>query len=130
MKDFFANLFEFWGSFASDAADDLLEHVYTPIAFIMLVVVALVCLFYYKILDKPSFHRYWHWLIVWACTTAGMFIISWIYTDGTFKKQDLEHSVTDYANFLIAVCLYTTGLFFAFSLLFKQFSINRRRTPF
>jgi hypothetical protein len=130
MKDLFANLFEFWGSFASISADDLYDLAYTQLGLMLVGITFLVVLGYYRIFDSPRFHRWWHWLIVLASTSIAMFFIAWMYVAGRFVKEGLFYQIFDYLEFLIAIVIYSAIIFAIFSILVKRFSINRRKTPF
>lgn len=130
MKDLFANIFEFGGSFRGDYANELYDFIYVPVGFILIAVALVSTLSYYKLFDRPRFHRWWHWLIVLTITAFLMLIIAIMYTDGVFNKEGLDIGVGDYVEFLITCFLNTIILFFLFSVLIKNFSINRRRTPF
>lgn len=130
MKEIFAKVFEFGGSFLSFAADDLYEYVYTPIGWITLAVVLFSTLSYYVFFDRPRFHRWWHWLTILGLTAFITLAISVVYTISSFNNQGLEYGLGDYFEFLIAVVLLTSVLFFLFSLFMRSFSTNRRKTPF
>jgi hypothetical protein len=130
MKDIFANIFEFGGSFRGDYANELYDFVYVPIGFGLIFLVLLSSIVYYKIFDRPRFHRWWHWLSVLVLTSLVMLVVALLYTNGIFEKEGLDIGVGDYADFLIAVFINTAVLFFIFSILLKSFSINRSRTPF
>lgn len=130
MDSFFSALFEFGGGFASSSATELQQYVYVPVGFILIFFTMLVCASYYKIFDAPTYHRFWHWLILGGCTMGGMFLIAWIYTISAFKTQSLEAGFTEYANFLVSVCLFSLVFFTLWSFVFKLFSVNRRKTPF
>lgn len=130
MKDFIAKIFEFGGSFLSIAADDLYEYVYTPMAWIILALTLLVALGYYKLFDRPRFHRWWHWGIVMGITTVVAVAIAIFYIISAFKEQGLEYGLTAYMEYLIAVALIAIVLFFLLSMIIKPFSINRTKTPF
>jgi len=129
-KDIFAALFEFFGSFVSEASYDLYDFVYQPVGFIMLIVTLLSVLSYYIFFDRPRFHRWWHWLIVVAITAGVMFGISLAYIISTFNAEGLNYRFVDYLNFLIAVSLVTSLFFTLFSLVIKRFSVSRAKTPF
>lgn len=123
--------FEFGESFVSILANDLYEYVYTPMAWIMLAIVLISALAYYVFFDRPRFHRWWHWLIVMGLTMGVVLITGIIYTTSAFNSQGLvDYMILDFIEFLIALVLYTALLFFLFSLLLKQFSTNRTKTPF
>lgn len=130
MKDLFANIFEFGGSFRGEFSDYLYDFVYTPVGFILIFVALLSVLAYYKIFDRPRFHRWWHWLIVMAATAFVMLIIAIAYTMGVINREAPDTSIGDYVDFFISAFLYTAFFFALLSLLVKNFSINRRRTPF
>jgi membrane protease YdiL (CAAX protease family) len=130
MKDLFANIFEFGGSFRGEYADILYDFVYVPVGFILIFVALLSTLGYYKLFDRPRFHRWWHWLMVLTLTAFVMVIIAILYTNGVINREAPDTYIGNYVDFLIAVFLITAILFFLYSILIKNFSINRRRTPF
>lgn len=130
MKDIFAAFFEFFGSFVSEAAYDLYDFVYQPVGYIMLVFTMLSVLSYYIFFDRPRFHRWWHWLIIMAVTALAMFAIAIVYVISTFNAEGLYYEFVEYLNFLIAVTIVTAFFFTIFSLIVKNFSVNRTKTPF
>lgn len=130
MKDFFANLFEYGGAFRGEYANELYDFVYVPVGLIWIALTLIITLAYYLFFDYPRFHRWWHWLGVMATTAVLMSIITALYTNGIFTKEGLDIAIFDYSEFLLAVFLNTTMLFFLLSLVVKNMSINRRKTPF
>ena len=133
MKDFFANIFEFWGSFRSSLSTDLYDFVYLGAGFIILIfILIMVGIFYFVLYPKTAkFDTIYHWVLWLLGSTVLSIILIGSYTKGRLNREGLYPNIMEYLEFLIVVLFWSVLIFFLFSLIFKSFGHpSRRRLPF
>ncbi len=134
MNDFFAMFFEFFGTVTCNATDDLWDIVYVPGGFLWgLATLAWVLLYYqgffiYRKKARWDTRSSWFlWMLVSSLLTT---IFIWILTISQFKNEDLLYGFSDYVEFICMVFLWSTILYFLFSIILKFTSPARRKIPF
>jgi hypothetical protein len=130
MKDFFAGLFEFWGNMTSAASDDLYEHAYNTVGWVLIFATLFSFVLYYYIINSSKFSQFLHWALVWIGNALAISVFAALFANGRFAASGLEWRIGDYTEFLIAVFLHSLLFFFILTLLLKRWSSACRYTPF
>ena len=130
MNDFFANLFELWGSNISEISDALFSNnLYTTIGLVLVLTGFAAFGSYYYLFDSPRKSSAKHWFMVCLFTSIAVAIFAFIYSMARFNYLALNFRFGDYINFIITVFLYSMLFIFILSLLGKHWSTHRKDTP-
>ena len=132
MRDFFAGLFELFGSFRGNASDDLYEFVYVPAGLIMAILtILLVCVWYFALFRKKSkFNTTSDWALWGLGSITLVTVVVLLFTVGKLGRENLSYSFLDYIEFLIMAFLWSLVIYFLTSISVKNFSPTKRRIPF
>ncbi len=128
MKDFFAFFYELFGLHSYDIAE--LYDYYATIGLVSVFVTLAAVILYYLVIDPVRRSTAGFWSLLMVVNGILLLIFNLIYLFRTFKYEGLDFSPINYLDFLLIGLLWNLIFFFLFSLLFKRFSTNCRRTPF
>lgn len=150
MKEFFANLYEWWGLilFYSTGMGDHLrgydftcsDYTGTPyyvnIGIIMIIVTAVFYALQYHIIDSSKYNKKQHWWLFALVIVVVNFIIAFIPIYNDIQSQDfcesLNLSVPDCIGFALSNAIWSLILFMIISTIpgFRLLSTNCRHTTF
>ena len=134
MNSFFANLFEFGGSFQSQVSTDLFDlNIYANSGIIMIIFVSIMAIFFYFLLfrGQAKWDTLKHWILWLLITTISNTIIVGMYTEGALRRNSIRAPLPDYIDFLFAILIWSILLFFLLSISFKSLGhSSRSRLPF
>lgn len=137
MNDFFANLYEMFGTFVGAFNTDMFQEAfYLPLGIIMLLSAIVVPLIYYYVLNHPRWNRWYHWLLFGLGTSFLNFVIDWVLAQDkliAYYNQAQQEMPYTWDNFFLLSLMgffWTMVFFFIFSFLFKWGSRNCKHTPF
>lgn len=128
MNSFFSSLYEKF-YFTSPFCDDIYQYgLYGILGTIALIGALVMMTVFYYIINRPSFSRWYHWLIVLGIHFVLQFGICFLETKSKFTKSDLEYH-EEYWTFGFMHAVFATILYIIFSFLFRWGSKNCKRTP-
>jgi hypothetical protein len=128
MNNFFAKLYEVLYK-AGTFSDDLYqEQLYSPLGVIALVSAAvLACIFYYLI-NRPSFSRWYHWLMIMGVCFGINYALGVIIPKNKFTALNLTYS-SEYWTFAIINALWACIFYIVISFAIRWWSRNCKGTP-
>ena len=131
MNNFFAPIYELF-FYTVPFSDDLFQNeLYVPLGLSLLIISALLMVaFYYYPINRPSFSRWYHWLIILLVNAAIQFGLAVIIPKNKFTSLGIEEYHSEYYNFGIVSAFMSMILFIILSFMFRWWSTNCRRTPF
>ncbi|MCX6318985.1 MAG: hypothetical protein NTW29_17030 [Bacteroidetes bacterium] len=128
MNNFFSKLYEVLfrsGTFSDDLYQ---EGLYSQLGFIALFSAGLLAVFFYYILNRPSFSRWYHWLVIMGVCFVINYILGVIIPRSRFSSLNIsygsEYWVFALFNGIIA-CLFFTVVSFTI----RWWSRNCKGTP-
>ena len=130
MNEIFATIFESF-YFSSPFSDEIYsESLYAALG-ISIICISLFCviLFYYGI-NKPSFSRWYHWLVILLINAILMFCIAFFWPRSTFLALGLDFSSGKYVIFALINAIVASLFFIFFSSVLRWWSTNAKGTPF
>jgi hypothetical protein len=128
MNEFFAGIYEKF-FYSSPFSDDVYqEGIYGPLGIIAFVGALVMMAIFYYIINRPSFSRWYHWLIILGIHFAMQYGICILQTKPKFSELKLEYG-SEYWTFAFMHAFFATLLFIGFSFLFRWWSKNCKRTP-
>lgn len=131
MNDFFASLYEVFNYTApfSDSIYD--EQLYIPLGCWLVGLTLLAVVTFYYGINRPSFSRWYHWLIVLTVNFLIQFFIGTIIPQTRFESVGMtEYSNSDFLNFALTTQgLMSVVLFVLLSFTLRWWSRNCKGTP-
>ncbi len=134
MKDFFALIFEFFGTVQCIAYGALYDHVYVPAGFVLLFLTFVWTLLFYQGFfvwkRKAKFDTQKDWFI-WMIgssliTSAALAILA----DAQLRAAGKKYELSDYLEYVCLSFLWGCIFYFIFSNLVKYTNASRRKIPF
>lgn len=127
-NDRFAELYELF-FYSVPFSDDLYEQeLYSPLGIcVLLIGLTFVILFYYLI-NRPSFSRWYHWVVILLANFVIAFVIGFILPYNKFEAMGLEYE-SEYYTFALFNALIATIVFILFSYTLRWWSTNAKQTP-
>lgn len=134
MNNFFANLFELWGSYRSQVSADLYDlNIYANSGFIITIFSIFMAVVFYFLLYRrqAKWDTLIHWIIWSVINTVLNVLIVGIFTSGTLSRNNIIATLPDYIDFLFVIFIWSLLWFFILSLIFKNYGHpSRSRLPF
>ncbi len=147
MKDFFASIYELFTSlYGEDLGLHLYGHngqayetnggqaLYTPIGLAMVLSSLLVVLIFYYAINRPSFNRWYHWLLMMGMAFLGNalagFYVPYLDVEASRIATDLAVFEGNCVAFGFVNGLYSAVFFVLFSMALRWWSRNCSSTPF
>lgn len=128
-NEIFSWIFELLG-YAGTFSDDMFqEELYPSIGIIGLVVSLILVVSFYFLINRPSFSRWQHWLIVFAVNFVIAFTIGFFMPRNTFISLDLEYEMIQYILFGLKNALIASFFYVFWTYIFKWFKSNAKGTP-
>lgn len=129
MNDLFAPIFEFF-YYSVPFSDDLYsEGLYSTLGLINgLISLFLVILFYY-IINRPSFSKWYHWLIILLTNSVVAFTNGVVLPQSKFVALGIEYQ-SEYYVFALYNSIISTLCFIGWSFAFRWWSTSAKQTPF
>lgn len=128
MNEFFAPLYEFFYYSVPFSDDIFQEGQYAPIGITAILTGIFFGVLFYYIINRPSFSRWYHWLIILGINFLINFLVGTFLPQPKFSALGLHYSSEYYmlglANGAVATCVYIL-----FMLFFRWFSTNAKQTP-
>jgi hypothetical protein len=128
MNDFFARIYEMFYYSEAFSADMFQESLYGPLGIIALVGGLVMMALFYYIINRPSFSKWYHWLIILGIHFAIQYAIGVGMVKPKFNALSYEYS-SEYWTFALMHALLATLAYIACSFLFRWWSKNCKRTP-
>ena len=128
MNEFFAPLYEFFYYSAPFSDDIFSQGEYAPLGLTASLLGIFFCALFYNIIDRPSFSKWYHWLLILGINFLINFFIGTFLPQSKFAALGLHYSSEYYslglANGEIATCFYLFSM-----VIFRWFSTNAKQTP-
>lgn len=139
MKDFIANIFEFWGVlYFGDFSKYMYKaDLYGEVALWVVIIPLVVFFIYYKPLDHIRLAKTSIWAVLLVVVSLITAFIAWNIADSGIADFLRQHKIKkhniipiDYFWFSFIVFIYTAIISFVFSVIFKFGASKARRIPF
>lgn len=107
------------------------EGLYFPIGLTTLISSLFSCIFFYYIINRPSFSRWYNWVIIGVCNFAICYSIAYLISYDSLNSlypnvfRASEFKEFSFLNGTISFFYYTISM-----LLFRWWSTNAKQTPF
>lgn len=118
--------FYFKAPFTYDIFD---EGIYAILGLSGLLISLFLVLFFYFIINRPSFSRWYHWLIMLIINLIIAFIIGVVIPKNIFGAISLEYTWSEYIQFSLIHALITTLFFIVWTYCFKWLKSHAKGTP-
>lgn len=137
--DIISNLLELFGAaYLGDFSKYMFQSgAYSPVFYVMLLLPLIVAFIYYIVLDHILLAKVKKWLTIGVATAATATVVVIVIahqkiTGYTFSQNIVDAGIgsADFLSFGFIIFAYSALLFFAFSLIFKNFSSRSRNIPF
>ncbi|ATL46426.1 hypothetical protein COR50_04130 [Chitinophaga caeni] len=128
MNDFVATIFELFYYSAPFSDDVYAEGIYGQLALVNLLSSFLVAILFYYIINRPSFSRWYHWLLMLIINFLVTYSFAYTLTYNRFTALELEYS-SEYFMFSLFNALIASTLFVIFSFSIRWWSSSAKRTP-
>ena len=127
MNDLFATIYQFF--YYDQFSDDIYsEELYSPLGLIAILgSLFFVCLFYY-IINRPSFSRWYHWLLILVTNFIIQLVIGIYLPLTAFSALNLGYQ-NEYYIFGLMNAIIASLFFILMSFLLRWWSTNAKRTP-
>lgn len=137
MNDFFANLYELFGTIQSDFCNDMYqESFYMPLGIIMIASAVVVAFAFYYMVNHPRFNRWYHWVFVGIILSGINLIADWIVAQDMITdyyhtaQQDVPYGWYNFLVLSLFGALWSFVFYFLSSFIIKWGSRNCKHTPF
>lgn len=132
MNDFFARIYELWGTFQTPASTELFDNnLYGNIGLTSVLITLAVLGIYYYVVNSPRYNKGVHWFLLGLVTSFVIAIAGFIWVLEVFNYQGLDDkTIGDYLGFILMVFVIAFVEFFIFSTIIKWGSTNGKHTPF
>jgi len=128
MNDFIAAIYEKF-YYSAPFSDDLFSHGQYPTLGITAGLLGIFfSLFFYKIIDRPYFAKWYHWLLILGINFTINFFIGAYLPRAKFEALGLHYS-SEYFSLGLANAEITSCVYFLFMFVFRWFSTNTKQTP-
>lgn len=128
MNDFFSGIYEKL-YYSSPFSDDVYqEGIYGPLGLMGIIGALLMMAIFYYIINRPSFSRWYHWLIILGIHFALQFGICILQTKPKFSELNIQYS-SEYWSFAFVHAILSTFGYILFSFMFRWWSKNCKQTP-
>ncbi len=128
MNSFFAPLYEFF-YYHTPFSDDLFqEGIYAPLGLAMLLGSLLIVVLFYYIINRPSFSRWYHWMMVLGIHFAIQYGLAVWVPKRKFDTLNLQYS-GEYWMFALMHGIISILAFTLLSYALRWWSKNCNRTP-
>ena len=128
MNNFFSKLYELVFKSGTFSDDLYQEGLYAQLGMIAVLVALALVVFFYYILNRPSFSRWYHWLII----MAGCFVINYalgvIIPKSKFTSLNISYG-SEYWVFAIFNGLLACFFYTVISFIIRWWSRNCKGTP-
>lgn len=133
INTFFSSIFE-WGGLAylDNFSDDLYdEGVYTTIGLVTVITSFVLVIAFYFIINRPSFSRWQHWLIMLLINFIIAFLLGWFIPLNIFFGVGLEgvYNTIDFVTFGLITAITTTLFFIIWTYCLKWWKSHAKGTP-
>ena len=128
MNDFFAAVYELFYYSSSFSGDLYAESLYTPLGISNILISLLLVMLFYYIINRPSFSRWYHWLIILIVNFIIALSLGVLLPQNKFMALGIQYG-SEYYMFSLINAIISTLIFIAFSFMFRWWSTNAKRTP-
>jgi len=129
INDLFAPLFEFF-YYTVPFSDDLFgEGLYSSLGICGVLISLFFAVLFYYIINRPSFSRWYHWLIILLINFAVAFTLGVVLPQTKFVALGIEYH-SEYYVFGLFNALIASLFYFVISFLIRWRSTHAKRTPF
>lgn len=131
LNEFFAGVFE-WGTLAYRGvfSDDLFtENLYLSIGLITTITSLILVLAFYFIINRPSFSRWQHWLIMLLINFLIAFLVGCFIPQNVFYGLGIDYEIIEYITFGLITAITTTTFFIIWTYCFKWWKSQAKGTP-
>ena len=104
------------------------QNMYLVVAIVVVLVVWILALLYYKIIDSIRFSKWYHWLIMFFIAILLAPAVDIIYPNGVSAEDGIDYT-TELQNFAIINIAVTAVMFIIASFSLCGFSINCKYVP-
>jgi hypothetical protein len=128
MNEIFAPLYELL-YYTSPFSDDLYqEQLYAPLGIIALLSALLIAVLFYYVINRPSFSRWYHWLIMLGICFGINYATGVSIPKSKLSPLNPAYS-SEYWTFAIFNSILAILLYIIFSFMIRWWSTNCKRTP-
>ena len=131
LNEFFSMIFE-WGTLAYRGvfSDDLFtENLYVSIGLITTITSLILVLAFYFIINRPSFSRWQHWLVMLLINFLIAFLVGCFIPQNVFYGLGIEYEIIEYITFGLITAITTTLFFIIWTYCFKWWKSQAKGTP-
>ena len=129
MNNFFAPLFDFF-YYTVPFSDDLYaEGFYASLGLCNVLISLFFAVLFYYIINRPTFSKWFHWLIILIINFAVAFTLGVILPQTKFVALGIEYH-SEYYVFGLMNALIASLFYFVISFLIRWWSTNAKQTPF
>lgn len=132
MNEIFASLYEYKpvGFYDPTFSQEIFNaYLYQKYGVVLVISTLLIVLFYYKLLDKPSFAKISVWLIMLIIAVIINFVFLFVDARHVLESAGFEFE-GEYLSLAISNGIYCAILFGILSFIIKYFSISNSKVPF
>jgi hypothetical protein len=125
----FAPLFEFF-HYSVPFSDDLYqEGLYSSLGLSGILLSLLLAIAFYFIINRPSFSRWYHWLIILLVNFVFAFVIGLVLPQAKFTSLGIEYELSEYIMFGLKNAIISTLFFILWTYCLKWWYGNAKGTP-
>jgi hypothetical protein len=128
MNNFFAKLYEALFKSGTFSDDLFQEQLYSPLGLIALFSALTLAVIFYYVINRPSFSRWYNWLMVMAVCFVINYALGVIIPKNKFTSLNISYG-SEYWTFAIFNALWACIFFTAFSFIIRWWSRNCKGTP-
>lgn len=129
LNEFFSMVFE-WLGYAGTFSDDLFqEELYTSIGLITAIASLILVVAFYFIINRPSFSRWQHWLMMLLINFAIAFLVGLFIPQNIFYGLGIDYEIMQYVLFGLKTGIIATAFFIIWTYCFKWWKSHAKGTP-
>ena len=129
INEMLAPLFEFF-HYSVPFSDDLYqEGLYSSLGLIGILLSLFLAVTFYFIINRPSFSRWYHWLIILLANFVVAFIIGLLLPQKKFTPLGIEYELSEYIIFGLKNAIISTLFFILWTYCLKWWYSNAKGIP-
>lgn len=129
LNDIFSKIFEILGYDGSFSQDLFLEKVYTTLGLLGVFISLILVLTFYFVINRPSFSRWQHWLLILGINFLIAFLIGIFVPKSNFSALGIDYEIMKYIMLGLKNAIISTVYFIFWTYCFKWFKSNAKGTP-
>ncbi len=130
LNNIFSKIFEILGYDGSFSQDLYQEQIYFTLGLSGVFISLFLVLTFYFIINRPSFSRWQHWLIILGVNFLIAFLLGTFVTKSTFSTVGIdEYEIMKYIMLGLKNAIISTVFYIFWTYCFKWFKSNAKGTP-